>query len=57
VRLNRPERRQRPRLPQETVAATSASNTLEEHPFAKVVAEYPWLNIFTELGKLNHGQR
>ena len=57
VRLNRPERRQRPRLPQATGVATSTSSRLEEHPFAQVVAEYPWLNIFTELGKLNHGQR
>lgn len=57
VRLNRPERKQHPRLPQTIEAATPASGTLEEHPFAKVVAEYPWLNIFTELGKMNNRQR
>ena len=57
VRLNRPERKQHPRRLPTIEAAPSASSALEEHPFAKVVAEYPWLNIFTELGKMNNGQR
>ena len=58
VRLNRPERKQHPRLP--CPAADSSApkiQGLEEHPFVKVVAEYPWINIFAELGKLNNGEK
>jgi len=57
VNLNRPERKQHPRLPQTIEAGPSEAVKLEEHPFTKVVAEYPWLKIFAELGKMNNGQR
>jgi hypothetical protein len=57
VRLHRPERKQHPHWPQTREAGVPESVKLEEHPFVKVVAEYPWLKIFDELGKLNNGQR
>jgi len=47
-----------PRLP--CPAADSSApqiRGLEEHPFVKVVAEYPWINIFAELGKMNNGEK
>jgi uncharacterized protein with von Willebrand factor type A (vWA) domain len=57
VRLHRPERKQHPRLPQTQQVGAPESVKVQEHPFVKVVAEYPWLKMFDELGKLNNGQR
>jgi hypothetical protein len=31
----------------------AGAGPLKEHPFAKAMAEYPWLNVFSNLGKLN----
>jgi uncharacterized protein with von Willebrand factor type A (vWA) domain len=50
VRLQRPRRKQHPHWPP---AAPPGAAPLEEHPFAKVMAEYPWLEMFAELGKLD----
>ena len=57
VRLHRPERKQHPHLPPAREAGAPESGRLKEHPFVKVVAEYPWLKMYDELGKLSNGQR
>jgi uncharacterized protein len=57
VRLQRPARKQHPHRSQTEPVAAPALGKLEEHPYVKMLAEYPWLKVFDDLGKLNSKPR
>jgi uncharacterized protein len=57
VRLQRPARKQHPHWSQKEQAVPPEIMKMEEHPFIKVVAEYPWLKMFNDLGDKSKGAR